>query len=213
MGRQHDSRQPHALAVVEQLEQLLLRPGRWVGGIQVVEDEERGAAYLLEQLRERHPRVFAVGRAQMVQEVGGHEVQRRQSAIDAVVGHGGAHVGLAGNVAAPDDEPGGRSLAARQVFAPGEGTGDRECVVQPARFGFGWRQPLEVDLAQAAQVAIALEALQFVRLGPLTRALAGHDLPKLWMPHLALQSHETGVVAQRAVRRFDLDRRTQVSVG
>jgi hypothetical protein len=64
-----------------------------------------------------------------------------------------------------------------------------------------------------AQVAVALQALGLIRPRTLTRALAGHDLSELGLSHRALQAHEARVVAQRTIRRLDLDRLTGVSVG
>ena len=136
-----DRRQLGVVAVVEDLEELFLRPGRRVLRAEVVEDEHRRVAHLLEQHVVGHLAVRAVGGAQVVEEVGHDDEQRRLAALDAAVGDRGGDVGLAGAGGAVDEQP------ALRLFGEGAGVGDEARGTARGRAGWccgrarsGWRR-------------------------------------------------------------------------
>src|SRR5581483_11377707 len=103
--RGDDGREPEVVAVVEQLEELLLGPGRWALLAEVVEDQHSGPLHPVEELVVAH---FARGserRLQVVEEVRYDLEHQVRSALHELVRDRGGQVGLTRAEAALQDEP------------------------------------------------------------------------------------------------------------
>ena len=111
-GRDH-GRQLRVVAVRQNLVQLLLGPG--AGGLraEVVEHQHLGVANRRKQGVVGDLALRAEGRAQMVQEVGDKDPQRRRVALQQRIDDGGRQVRLATARGAGQDEPAGRGRGER----------------------------------------------------------------------------------------------------
>ncbi len=98
--RRDHRRQPIVVAVVEDLEELLLRPRGAVVCAQIVQDQQRRVADGVEPLVEARRAVRRVGRPQMIEQVGHDHEEHRVAQRDAEIGDGGGQVRLAAAVAA-----------------------------------------------------------------------------------------------------------------
>ena len=103
--RRDDRGQAHVEAVVDDLEQLLLRPRRRRLRAQIVEDEDGRVADALEQLVVAHLGAGAVGGAQVVEEVGHDHEKRRLAAFDDAVHSCGGDVRFAAAAGAGEQHP------------------------------------------------------------------------------------------------------------
>ena len=99
--------------MVDELEQLLLRPRRRRLRAQVVEHEHRRVAHALEQLVVADLRARLVRRAQVVQQVRHDDEQRRLAALEQPVDDRRGDVRLAAAARAGEHEPAVRRIGER----------------------------------------------------------------------------------------------------
>ena len=108
--RRDDGGHLGAVAVVDQLEELLFRPRRGALHAQIVEHQHRRVADHLEQLVVANLAARLVGRPQVVEQVGHDHEKRRLPVGDAAAGDRRREVRLAAAARPREDEPAGRGL-------------------------------------------------------------------------------------------------------
>ncbi len=146
-----DNREAVDIAVIEDLEQLLLGPGGGILGAEIVQDQQRCVADLFEAFFEGGFGAL-IGEAQPVQQVGDGEKQGGDAQLDGLVGDSSGQVGLAAAVITQEEQPAlerGGKLAGVVV-----GALERSCLLishpNPALRAEGLKgQPLErVEVAE-----------------------------------------------------------------
>ena len=178
--------------MVDDLEELLLGPGRRALGAQVVQDEHGRGAHLFEELVVVHIGGRLVGGAQVIEQVGHDDEERRDAVLQAAVGDGGADVRLAAARGAHQHQP--------ALGVLGERFGVLDAALEArliARIGAAAAtdQVIEGEAGERPQVAVALETVQPHILALLAHAATGQRLAELRMIQRQILPHEAGVVA------------------
>ena len=177
-----DGGQLGAVAVVEELVQLLLGPGGAALGSQVVQDQQGGALHVLEELVVGHLAVRAEGGAQVVQQVRHHHEEGLLPGRDSLVGDGRRQVGLAAAAGAQQHQPalGATGHTPDRRRRP---RGSRSRIAGSASPALGVHQVIEGEAQQGTQVA---QPLQRVASAPGSwcweRQRQGTSLPKSGWP-------------------------------
>ncbi len=100
-------RQAVQVAVIQNLEEFFLRPGRGVLGAQIIQHQQAHVANFFKALLKGGARV-AVGKAHPVQQIGDGEEQGGRAQVDGLVGDGCSQVGFTAAIATFDDQPAGQ---------------------------------------------------------------------------------------------------------
>jgi hypothetical protein len=112
-----DRGQRRVEAMRHQLQELLASPGRLGECVEVVEDHQGRVAQLLQQALVRQLRVVAIRSAQLVEQVGHREEERRCAALDGAGRDRGREVGLAAAGYPRQHEPASGWSAKRSAVA------------------------------------------------------------------------------------------------
>ncbi len=193
--RREDGGQGKVEAVVDDLVELFAGPGRAGRCVEVIEDEQRGVADLLEDAVEGE--LFVVGvvaRAKVVEEVGDDHEEDGVSKGDAVVGEGRGEVGLARTGGAGEHEPAGRVLGEGAGGIDGGGEGGVGAGPALRIEGF------EGEAGEGADVGEAGEALAALVFTLLEDTVAGFGAAEAGVVDGIRAADEAGAVADGAGR-------------
>ena len=181
--------------MVDDLKELLLGPRRAVVRADVVQNENGDVLDLIEHLVVGEFRVICVAAPELVEQVRDKGEEDRVSLRHQTVGGSGTKTGLAGTVAAREEE--------RPVRRLGEGPRcTQRSVVAGVGFGAdagaGRGQRLEGDVVEHAEVAVALQACKAVRFAALDLAEAREGAPEVRMSDRQVTAHPALTSAGRA---------------
>ena len=159
-------------AVVDDLAQLFLGPGRGALAAEAVEHEQRRGPDLLEEVAIRGLACGAEAGAQVVEQIGGVGEEDDAAAVHAVVGDGRGKVSLARAVRAGEGEPSPRVVGV-----------DSRDVVGLAELGLAYLgvgeavgvEVLEAEAGEMAEVAVSEEPFALLVFEARFLALAGSD--------------------------------------
>src|SRR4051794_34957527 len=196
--RGHDRRQPLDVAVIDDLVELLPRPGGSVLGSQVIEHEQRGAANLIEAVVVGDAPRRVEGSAQVVKEIGHDREVDAPVALPDLQRRGDREVGLANTDATAQVEP-----AMLGVRVTGERAGDVEGLFR-SRNQFEVlkcmaREPVEVR--EAAKLVVPTVCL----LGRLTFAF--EQPAEIGVSNGNLHAHPACILADGTTPRWSRRRR------
>ena len=202
--RRHDGRQASVVAMVDELEQLLLGPRRRALRTQVVKDEHRRGAHLLEELVIAHRGVRPVGGAQMVEQVRHDDEQRRRPQLQAAIGDGGGDVRLAAAGRADEHEPALRVFCERLrvLHAALEVR-----LVARVRAASAGDQIIERQARKGTDVAVALEPVRPLLVVLAVGAAALYRLAEVRILDRQVEADEARAAALLANVRVQFDRR------
>ena len=184
-----DGGEPLVVAMPEELRELLLGPRRGAFVAQVVEHEQGDGAHLLEHLVVSQIAIGGVGRAQVVEQVGGGDEEDGLPGGDAPVGDGGGEVGLAAPRRAEEDEPAVRRGGVGARLVDGRGV-DLEGA-----------EGVERHVSECAEVAELGQPVAVLGLEARQGAGAREDLAEVGMPDGNVAAHPADVAAGLALGR------------
>jgi len=198
--------------MVDDLVELLQRPGGGAFAAQVIQNQQRDVADPREQFVVLDLAGRPEGAAQVVKQVGGGHEQGGDPGVDTVVGDGGSQVRLATTIAALQQEPalriGGETLAAIPGPAQAADLLRRQTGQLDLETGEGL-VGVSVQVAQAAQVVAPL-----LQAGLLPAARAGIGLAKAGIADRDVVADHAKAAAQRAgVRIVDIQAQRELVAG
>jgi hypothetical protein len=198
------------VAVVEQLEELLLCPGRGALAAQIVQNQQTGGAHLLEGLVVLDFAVGAKGGAQVVEQIGHDDENGGLVPVQPFIGDGRGQMGLATAVAAGQDQPAFRVLGKGHSRVVGPAQSSLAGLGEPGRV----RVKLGKGVAgQRGQVAHGLEFMDTPPEPLLLFAVAGNGLAKVRVAQGHVRQDKTRALTAGAGGRGRLKERPSPALG
>ena len=174
-GGRDNRGQPRAVAVVDDLAKLLLRPRRRGVAAKAIQDEEGSRPHLLEQIAVGDLAGGAVGGAKVVEKVGRVYEEDDAAPLDAAVANGGGDMGLPRSVGSAENEPARQMLGVldRRLH----GVPEQAPALRVAAPSLGVER-LEGETGQMTEVAVPLQPAGALLLYAIPLALADDDRAK-----------------------------------